>query len=442
MIEIGLVSLGCPKNQVDSEIMTGLIEEAGLKIIDDYNQAEVLIVNTCGFIGDAKEESIDTILGLAKYKKDNCQVLIVTGCLSQRYPEELKEEIPEIDAILGTGNFDEIVKVINKGLEGEKRFEITDPNFDYQKELPRKKSDIGYTAYVKIAEGCNNRCSYCVIPDLRGELRSRKIEDIVKEVTELAKQGVKEVNIVAQDITKYGRDLYDESKLVELLTELIKIEEIEWFRLLYAYPADFSDDLIEMIAKHKRICNYIDLPIQHADEEIRKKMGRQGSKEDILALIEKLRNRIPDMTIRTSLIVGFPGETLKEFNNLLDFIQRAKFDRLGVFTYSQEEGTPAANMPEQIPGEIKEERYEEVMNLQKTISLERNQEWIGKEVDMLVEEVEEEAGERLVIGRTERDAPEIDGLIYVKGAKVKPASFIKVRVVDAYEYDLIGEEIE
>ncbi|SDB97042.1 MULTISPECIES: 30S ribosomal protein S12 methylthiotransferase RimO [unclassified Candidatus Frackibacter] len=442
MSSVGLVSLGCPKNQVDSEIMIGLVEEAGLELVDDYEEAEVLIVNTCGFIGDAKEESIEAILQLAKYKEDNCEVLIVTGCLTQRYPEELKEEIPEIDAILGTGNFDEIVEVINEGLDGRNKFEVTDPNFDYQKELPRKRLDVGYTTYVKIAEGCNNRCSYCVIPKLRGDLRSRKIDNIVKEVKGLAKQGVKEVNIIAQDITKYGIDLYGESKLVELLKELVKIEDVKWFRLLYAYPNDFSDELIEMIAKHERICNYIDLPIQHADDRIREEMDRRGTKEEILTLISKLRDRIPKMTIRTSLIVGFPGETEKEFKNLLDFVQEAQFDRLGTFKYSQEEGTLAAKMPNQVEEDVKEERYERVMELQKEIALERNQAWIGEEVDVLVEEIQKEAGETLVIGRTERDAPEIDGFIYIKDVDAKSGDLIKVQVTDAYEYDLIGEKLE
>lgn len=445
MTNVGLISLGCPKNQVDSEIMKGLIDKAGLNLTDDYSQAEVLIVNTCGFIDDAKEESIDTILQLAQYKEDNCEVLVVTGCLAQRYPEELREEIPEIDAILGTGNFDEITEIIQETLAGESKFKITSPEFDYESELPRKRSGLDYTAYVKIAEGCNNCCSYCIIPEVRGDLQSREIEDIIREVKELAKEGVKEVNIVAQDITKYGIDRYGEPRLIKLLNELVKIESIKWFRLLYAYPADFSDELIEMIASQPRICNYIDLPIQHADEKIRSKMGRRGSKQEILALIEKLRNRIPEMTIRTSLIVGFPGETEKEFNNLLDFVRQAQFDRLGVFTYSQEEGTPAAKMPNQVAEEVKEERYEQIMELQQKISLERNQKWVGREVDVLVDEIREEEGEKLVVGRTERDAPEIDGLIYVRDVKdtnVEVGEFIRVQVSGAYEYDLIGEEVK
>jgi ribosomal protein S12 methylthiotransferase len=445
MAKVCLVSLGCPKNEVDSEIMGGLIEEAGLELIEDCSQADVLIINTCGFIADAQEESVDTILQLAQYKEDNCEVLIVTGCLAQRYPEELQKEITEIDAILGTGNFDEVVEVIKKGLEGQSRFEITAPDFDYKAELPRKRSDIGYSTYVKIAEGCNNCCSYCVIPKLRGNLKSRRIEDIVEEVNELADQGVKEVNIIAQDITKYGLDLYGKAKLVELLTELLKIDSIKWFRLLYAYPADFSEELIEMIANNQRICNYIDLPIQHSDKKIRNKMGREGSKQEILALIEKLRDRVPKMTIRTSLIVGFPGETEKEFNNLLDFVKEAKFDRLGAFTYSREEDTPAAKMSAQVSEDIKEKRYEKIMELQQQISLDRNQQWLGREVDVLVEEVQEEGEESLIVGRTERDAPEIDGLIYIKDVEntnKKPGDFIKVRISDAYEYDLIGEEVK
>ncbi|ADL13030.1 30S ribosomal protein S12 methylthiotransferase RimO [Acetohalobium arabaticum] len=442
MVAVGLVNLGCAKNQVDAEIMLGLIDEAGFKLVNDYSQAEVLIVNTCGFIGDAKEESIDTILQLAEYKKDNCKSLIVTGCLAQRHLEELEAEIPEIDGILGTGNFDKIVEVIKETLSGKSRAEVGNPEFNYHNRLPQKRIGQDYTAYLKIAEGCNNCCSYCVIPELRGKLHSREIEDIVTEAVELADQGVKEVNIIAQDITKYGSDLYGEPRLVELLTELMKVKGIKWFRLLYAYPNDFSDELIEVMAKHERICNYIDLPIQHVDDKIRSKMRRRGTKEDILSLIRKLRDRIPGISIRTSLIVGFPGETEDEFKNLLDFVQQARFDRLGVFTYSREEGTAAAEMPDQVAEEIKEERYERIMDLQQRISLERNQEWIGREVEVLIEEIQQNEDQKLAVGRTQQDAPEIDGLVYVEDVKAEPGEFIKVRIKDAYEYDLIGERVE
>ncbi|MCK8824943.1 30S ribosomal protein S12 methylthiotransferase RimO [Fuchsiella alkaliacetigena] len=439
MAKVGLVSLGCPKNQVDSEIMAGLLAQTELKVTDNYSQAEVLIVNTCGFIEDAKEESIDTILQLANYKEEHCRVLIVTGCLAQRYPAELQAEIPEIDGILGTGNFDEIVEVIERGLAGESTFEVTAPEFEYNRILPRKRLEAGYSAYVKIAEGCNNRCSYCIIPDLRGRLHSRGLAEILKEVESLAAQGIKEINLVAQDITRYGLDLYGEPRLIELLERLTEIEGIKWFRLLYAYPAHFSEELIELMASKERICNYIDLPIQHADDRIRARMDRQGSSQQILDLIERLRTEIPEMTIRTSLIVGFPGEGEQEFQNLLDFIKEAQFDRLGVFKYSREEGTAAAKMPNQVAAEVKEERYQRVMELQQEISLARNQQWIGKEVNVLVEEVQQEEGQSLVIGRTERDAPEIDGLIYINDLAAQVGDFIKAKIVDAYEYDLIGE---
>ncbi|MBM7624810.1 30S ribosomal protein S12 methylthiotransferase RimO [Sporohalobacter salinus] len=442
MVDIGLINLGCAKNQVDAEIMLGLITEAGFNLVEDYDRAEVIIINTCGFIDDAKEESIDTILQSAEYKENNCKALIVTGCLAQRHSEELKTEIPEIDAVLGTGNFDEIVEVIKDALAGESRFEIVNPEFDYHNNLPQKRMGKDYTAYLKIAEGCNNCCSYCVIPKLRGELHSRKIEDIKAEVNELADKGVKEVNIIAQDITKYGIDLYREPKIVELLTELMKIKGIKWFRLLYAYPIDFSDELIEVMAKHERICNYIDLPIQHVDDKIRSKMGRQGSKKDIMSLVQKLRDRIPEISIRTSLIVGFPGETEDEFETLLNFVQEAEFDRLGAFTYSREEGTAAAKMSNQVKEEIKEERYERVMDLQQRISLERNQKWIDREVEVLVEEIQQDGDKRLVVGRTQRDAPEIDGLVYVEDEDAEPGEFIKTRITEAYEYDLIGERVE
>ncbi|WP_408955905.1 30S ribosomal protein S12 methylthiotransferase RimO [Natroniella sp. ANB-PHB2] len=441
MIKVGLLSLGCSKNQVDSEIMLGLIGEAGYQIVDNYNNSDVLIVNTCGFIDDAKEESINSILELAQYKQEGaCELLIVTGCLAQRYSRDLEEQIPEVDAILGTGNFDQIVDVIEESLEGVRKVEVENPDFDYDRYLPKSNLSPNYTAYLKIAEGCNNCCSYCVIPQLRGPLRSRSIDTIVNEAQKLAQQGVKEINIIAQDITQYGIDLYGESKLIELLKELVQVEGIKWFRLLYAYPSHLTDELIELIAAEDKICNYLDLPVQHADTEIREKMNRTGSKEDILAVIKKLRAKIPGISLRTSLIVGFPGETEAEFKNLVNFVTEAEFDRLGVFTYSQEEGTPAAKMDGQIPEEIKEERYEEVMKLQQEISYQRNQEWIGKQVTLLVEEIQAEESP-LVIGRTERDAPEIDGVVYVKGSTAEVGELIEVEIVDAYEYDLMGVEV-
>ncbi len=442
MSKIGLLSLGCAKNQVDSEIMLGLLEEAGHEIIEKFDRAEVLIINTCGFISDAKEESIESVLDLAKYKEDgSCKLLIVTGCLSQRYSEVLEEEIPEVDAIVGTGNFDRIVEVIEDAMGGTKRFEVSDPDFDYNRDLPRNNLTPQHTAYLKIAEGCNNYCSYCIIPQLRGVLKSRSIENVLKEVKDLAAKGVKEINVIAQDITQYGIDLYDESKLVDLLKEMLKIEEIKWFRLLYAYPSHLNDELINLIANEERICNYLDLPVQHADDQIRQQMNRSGSREEVLKSIKKLRSRVPNITLRTSLIVGFPGETEEQFNNLLDFVKEVEFDRLGVFTYSQEEGTKAAELPCQIPEDRKEERMNRIMAVQQEISYQRNQKFIGQKLEVLVEEVQSEEP-RMIVGRSYRDAPDVDGVVYIKDSNAKIGDMIKVKITDAYDYDLVGVELK
>ncbi|GAB6098697.1 30S ribosomal protein S12 methylthiotransferase RimO [Halanaerocella petrolearia] len=440
MLQVGLVTLGCAKNQVDSEIMLGLMKEAGYEITQDYQSADVLIANTCGFISDAKEESIDSILQLAKYKEDNCKLLIATGCLAQGYNEELAAEIPEIDAFLGTGDFDQIVKVIEESLEGDSKLEVSNPDFDYDRHLPKDNLTPGHTAYVKIAEGCDNCCSYCIIPKLRGNLRSRSIDSIVDEVKKLGQQGVKEINIIAQDITQYGIDRYGEARIVDLLKELVKIDEINWFRLLYAYPTRVTDELIEVIATEDKICNYLDLPVQHADKEIRSKMNRQGDKEEILSVVNKLRQKIPNIALRTSIIVGFPGETEEHFDNLLDFVKQAEFDRLGAFTYSREEGTPAAEMPCQIPEDRKEERYDQVMQLQQDISYRRNQRLVGEEVEVLLEEVQSE-DPRIMVGRTQREAPEVDGVVYIEDTKAEVGDMIKVEITAAYEYDLRGVEV-
>ncbi|MBM7555873.1 ribosomal protein S12 methylthiotransferase [Halanaerobacter jeridensis] len=441
MVEVALTTLGCAKNQVDSEIMIDILESKNYKRTDDYESAEVIIVNTCGFIADAKEESIETILQLAQYKEDgNCEVLVVTGCLAQGYSDELKEEMPEIDAMLGTGNFDEILKVIEEGLAGKKNIKISEPDFNYDDYIAETTISNKNSAYVKIAEGCNNNCSYCLIPKLRGGLKSRSIENVVAEVEQLAANGIKEINVIAQDITQYGRDLDGESKLVPLLKELVQIEGIKWIRLLYAYPLHISDELIELMAQEDKICNYLDVPVQHAHQEIRRKMNRPGSKEEILAVINKLRDRIPDITLRTSIIVGFPGESEEHFQTLLDFVKEAEFDNLGAFTYSQEEGTAAAEMDCQIPEDRKEERYEKVMNLQSEISYRRNLNWIDKEVDVLVEDYQSQKP-RIMIGRSQREAPEeIDGAIFIKDTTADKGEFVTVEITEAQEYDLIGVE--
>ena len=441
MVEVALMTLGCAKNKVDSEIMLGLLEKAGYQVTDDYQSAEVIIVNTCGFIADAKEESIETTLQLAEYKeKGNCELLVVTGCLAQGYSDQLAEEMPEIDAMLGTGNFDQINKVIQEGLAGDKNIEINKPEFDYNNYIPETIIENKNSAYVKIAEGCNNCCSYCLIPQLRGKLKSRSIDSIVKEVQQLGDKGVNEINIIAQDITQYGIDLTGESKIVELLEEIVKVDGIHWIRLLYAYPSHISDELVELIATEDKICNYLDIPVQHADGEIRAKMNRSGSKEEILNVIDKLRTRIPDITLRTSIIVGFPGETEKHFRTLLDFIEEAQFDNLGAFTYSQEEGTAAAKMDCQIPEDRKEERYERVMNLQSDISYQRNQKWVGETLEVLVEEVQSK-DPKIMLGRSQREAPEeIDGLIFIKETSAEVGEIIDVEITEAHEYDLIGVE--
>ncbi|MGM0502933.1 MAG: 30S ribosomal protein S12 methylthiotransferase RimO [Bacillota bacterium] len=441
MVEVALMTLGCAKNQVDSEIMLGLLEKTGFQITDEYQDAEVIIVNTCGFISDAKEESIETILQLAQYKESgDCELLVVTGCLAQGYSEELAAEMPEVDAMLGTGNFDQIIKVVEEGLAGTKNIKISKPDFDYNNYIPETIIGNKSSAYVKIAEGCNNYCSYCVIPKLRGKLKSRSIDSIIEEVKKLGEKGIKEINIIAQDITQYGIDWGGESKLVELLQELVSISGIRWIRLLYAYPSHISDELIELIAREDKICNYLDLPVQHADQEIRAKMNRSGSKEEILKVINKLRTTISDITLRTSIIVGFPGETEEHFKNLLDFIKEAEFDNLGAFVYSQEEGTAAAQMDCQIPQDRKEERYQRVMDLQQDISYQRNQNWVGKKVEVLIEEVQSQEP-RIMIGRSQREAPEeIDGVIFIKDTSAEIGEIIDVEITEAHEYDLIGVE--
>ena len=441
MVDVAIVTLGCAKNEVDSQIMEQLLTKEKYKLSDDYKQAEVIIVNTCGFIADAKEESIETILELAQYKEEgNCELLVVTGCLAQGYGVELKEEMPEIDAMLGTGNFDQITEIIAEGLAGDRKIAIDKPEFDYDAYLPKTKTSNQKSAYVKIAEGCNNNCSYCLIPKLRGELKSRSQEKIIQEVEELAQQGVKEINLIAQDITQYGRDKGGDSQLVPLLERLVEVAEIRWIRLLYAYPLHISDRLIDFMAREDKICNYLDLPVQHADKEIRTKMNRAGTKEDILAVINKLRSKMPDITLRTSVIVGFPGETEEHFQHLLDFIKKAEFDNLGAFTYSREEKTAAAKMDCQIPQDRKEERYQRVMDLQSNISYQRNQSWVGEELEVLVEDYQSRKP-RIMIGRSRREAPEeIDGVVFIKETTAEKGEFITVEITEAQEYDLIGVE--
>ncbi|ACL69947.1 30S ribosomal protein S12 methylthiotransferase RimO [Halothermothrix orenii] len=436
MIKVGLISLGCPKNQVDSEIMLGFLSnDKNFTEVDDLELADVIVINTCGFIQDAKEESIETILEAGQYKSvGNCKALIVTGCLTQRYREEILENMPEVDAILGTGNFDKIIPTIKKVLKGQRVSNIGNPTFNYN-DVPRKIR-TSHFAYVKIAEGCDNRCTYCSIPYIRGKLTSRPIEDIYNEVVKLGQQGIKEIILVAQDTTQYGKDIYGKSMLLPLLKELVEIDSIKWIRLLYCYPERITDELLFFIAENNKICNYLDLPIQHSSNKIRRLMNRKGSREELINLIKRVRELVPDIVIRTSLIVGFPGETDEDFNDLFNFVKEIKFDRLGVFKYSREENTPAASFPGQISEKIKDERYNKIMEVQQKISRNKNQERIGEKVKVLIDELTDE----MAIGRTQYDAPEIDNQVYVScNGKISEGDMILCRVTEAYEYDLLGE---
>jgi ribosomal protein S12 methylthiotransferase len=437
-LKVGLVSLGCPKNLVDSEIMMGLIKDSGFVLTNREQEADILIINTCSFIDQAKEESIKTILELARHKVDGkCRSLLVAGCLAQRYPRELLREMPEIDGLVGTGSIPEIAGAIHKTLAGERVLLVESPGYLHTADNTRVQATPPYTAYLKIAEGCDNRCSYCVIPEIRGPHRSRKMEDILDEAAGLAGRGVKELILTAQDTTLYGRDLYSRLALDELLARMEGIEGLVWVRILYAYPTYFTDKLIEIIAKGKKICRYIDIPLQHAADTVLRRMNRRGSREENLRLLEKLRLAIPGITLRTSFIVGFPGETEEEFQELLDFMSEVKFDRAGVFVYSREEGTAAAEMAGQVPEEIKIERRERAMELQQKISLENNRGKVGENVTVLVEASRENG---MYEGRTESDAPDIDGKVFFSSNRdLKPGDFVRVLISDASWYDLNGE---
>ncbi len=436
-LTIGLVSLGCPKNLVDSEIMLGFIKDAGFLITNREQKADVLIINTCSFIDQAKEESINTILELARCKIDGkCRSIIVTGCLAQRYPQELLQEIPEIDGLVGTGAIAEIAGAIRRTLAGERVLLIGAPGYLHQAAQTRIRATPPYTAYLKIAEGCNNRCSYCVIPDIRGPYRSREIEDILDEAAGLASRGVKELIITAQDTTLYGLDIYSRLALPELLAGMEQIEGLVWVRILYAYPTYLTDNLIKSMANNSKICRYLDLPLQHASGKVLSRMNRRGNRDDYLKLVEKLRQSIPGITLRTSFIVGFPGETEADFQELLDFMSQVKFERAGVFTYSCEENTAAAKMAGQIPADIMNERRERAMEHQRRISLNNNLGKIGKTVTVLVEGL---GKNQLYTGRSEGDAPDIDQKIFFKAnRKINNGDFVQVLIKEASWYDLKG----
>ena len=445
MLKAGFISLGCAKNLVDTEVMLGLLAANNIQITEDPQEADILIINTCSFIESAKEESIATILQMAEYKKEgNCKCLIVAGCLGQRYQQDLLDELPEVDAIVGTGAWHRIIEAINTTIVDKTRLLLIDAtNTIYDETMPRISTTPFYSSYVKIAEGCSNCCSYCVIPKVRGSFRSRTIESIVAEVKNLVASGVKEVNLIAQDTTSYGRDLYGAPKLTGLLKELVKIDGLMWIRLLYCYPKYFSDELIELIASEPKICKYVDLPLQHAHNDILKAMLRQDGRSDIENLLDKLRAKIPGLTIRTSFIVGFPGETAAHFEDLLQFVTEQQFHRVGVFTYSQEEDTIASSLPNQIEDEVKQERYHSLMSLQCQISETLNQQLEGTVLDVLIEQIStDEQGITIVSGRSYREAPEVDGQIYIeKGSDCKPGDVIKAKIVQGFTYDVVAEKM-
>lgn len=447
-MKIGVVSLGCPKNLVDSETMLGLIHEEKYEITNDPSEAEIIIVNTCGFIESAKEESINTILQMAEYKKSgSCKYIIVTGCLSQRYAEELFNELPEADAIAGVEVYDEIGGIIKRVMNGERfiMLERSKPDVIYTSKetfLPRILTTPSYTAYLKIAEGCDNCCSYCAIPKIRGPYRSKPMEQVLKEAKALAANGVKELIVVAQDTTRYGEDLPGGKLLLaDLLKELNKIESLKWIRVMYCYPNNFTDELIETFASLDKVCKYVDLPLQHASNRLLASMNRYDTREEVETLLAKLRKRIPGIVIRTTFIVGFPGETNADFEELKEFVEQQRFENAGVFAYSQEEGTVAGAMPNQIPDEIKQERYHELMALQAQISEEIHKDTEGQTLEVLVEGIEED-GSGLHYGRSYREAPDIDGLVFIENpGDIKPGCFVKVNILQGFTYESVGERI-
>ena len=437
-MKILFISLGCDKNLADSEEMLGLLTAGGHEITDDETQADAIVINTCCFIKDAKEESVETILEMAEYKKTgSCHALIVTGCMAQRYQKEIIEEVPEVDAVLGTTSYGDIVKALEEAVAGNHFEEFRD--IDYLPDTGSKRvlTTGGHFGYLKIAEGCDKHCTYCIIPKLRGKFRSVPMERLIAQAEDMAEQGVKELILVAQETTVYGKDLYGKKSLHILLKKLCEIRGIRWIRILYCYPEEIYDELIETIRDEKKICHYLDIPIQHASDRILKRMGRRTSKQELIDIVGKLRKEIPDIVLRTTLITGFPGETEEDHEELNECVDEMEIDRLGVFTYSPEENTPAAEMADQVPEEVKEERRDELMELQQEISYDRGQDRIGQELLVMIEG--KVADESAYIGRTYGDAPKVDGYIFVQtGELLMTGDFAKVRVTGALEYDLIG----
>lgn len=438
-MKILFISLGCDKNLVDTEVMLGMLASRGYEMTNDEQEADIIVINTCCFIHDAKEESIQNILEMAEYKKNgSAKALIVTGCMAERYRQEILDEIPEVDEVLGTTAYDRILDAVDAALAGQHEVMTADLDALPLPETKRLVTTGGHFAYLKIAEGCDKHCTYCIIPKIRGNFRSVPMERLLKEAQDLAEQGVKELILVAQETTLYGKDLYGEKSLPKLLRELCKISGIRWIRILYCYPEEITDELIQVMKEEPKICHYLDLPIQHANDTILKRMGRRTSKQELIDIVQKLRKEIPDICLRTTLITGFPGETQEQHEEVMEFIDTLEFDRLGAFTYSPEEDTPAATFEDQIDEEVKEDRQADIMELQQKIAFDKAEDMIGREVLVMIEG--KVADENAYVGRTYRDAPNVDGLIFINtDVELISGDFAKVKVTGALDYDLIGE---
>lgn len=438
-MKILFISLGCDKNLVDTEVMLGMLASRGYEMTNDEQEAEIIVINTCCFIHDAKEESIQNILEMAEYKKNgSAKALIVTGCMAERYRQEILDEIPEVDEVLGTTAYDRILDAVDAALAGQHEVMTADLDALPLPETKRLVTTGGHFAYLKIAEGCDKHCTYCIIPKIRGNFRSVPMERLLKEAQDLAEQGVKELILVAQETTLYGKDLYGEKSLPKLLRELCKISGIRWIRILYCYPEEITEELIQVMKEEPKICHYLDLPIQHANDTILKRMGRRTSKQELIDIVQKLRKEIPDICLRTTLITGFPGETQEQHEEVMEFIDTLEFDRLGAFTYSPEEDTPAATFEDQIDEEVKEDRQADIMELQQEIAFDKAEDMIGREVLVMIEG--KVADENAYVGRTYRDAPNVDGLIFINtDVELISGDFAKVKVTGALDYDLIGE---